>query len=196
MNQATMDVVSRVARQVAVTAASRCRTVDRSDLEQEAWVVCLTALPRYDPAQGDLGGYLFRAAQRTIWRYAWAQEGALSHAKGNPQQLVGEVLEERGVRVEIDAEEVAFAPDFGALPDETANAHEAQSRINSFVSALLADDAERGAAVWDVLTGTPAREAAAAHGVPLAGLYRATYKARSELREQGLLRDGAEQEAA
>ena len=195
MNKATMAVVSRVARQVAVTAASRCRTVDRADLEQEAWVVCLTALPRYDPSQGDLGGYLFRAAQRTIWRYAWAQEGALSHAKGNPQQLVGEVLEERGVRVEIDAEEVGSVRDFGALPDETAAAHAAQQQIGSFVASLLKADEARGAAVWDVLTGTPAREAAAAHGVPLAGLYRATYKARSSLREQGLLRDSAEQEA-
>lgn len=196
MDKATMAVVSRVARQVAVATAARCRTVDRADLEQEAWVVCLTALPRYDAAQGDLGGFLFRAAQYAVWRYGWAQEGALSHPKGNPRKLVGEVMEERNVRVEIDAEEVAFAPDFGALPDETANAHEAQSRISSFVSALLADDAERGAAVWDVLTGTPAREAAEAHGVPLAGLYRATYKARTELREQGLLRDGAEREAA
>lgn len=195
MNKATMDVVSRVARQVAISTAARCHTVDRADLEQEAWVVCLTALPRYDEAQGDLGGYLFRAAQRTIWRYAWAQEGALSHAKGNPRQLVGEVMEERGVRVEIDAEEVGLTPDYGALPDETAAAHAAQQQIGSFVAALLEADEARGAAVWDVLTGTPAREAAAAYGVPLAGLYRATYKARTELREQGLLRDGAEQEA-
>lgn len=168
-----------VARQVTGAYARRCEWTDREELEQEAWCAMLTALPGFDPARGDLGGYLYGTAQRAVHRFAWRQGSALSARVRNAGDLPSSVRQVQQRTVDLaDLDE----PGVGSLEDDL-DARRALAQTVARVRELLPDERE-ARAVLAVLSGEEdSTTAAARFDVPKARLYQTTFKARRVLRQ-------------
>lgn len=70
---------SDVPRMVADKLARRCWSVTRDDLRQEAEAAALHASTHYDPAKGDIRGYLYRSIARHLTNYMWEAGSPVSY---------------------------------------------------------------------------------------------------------------------
>ncbi len=70
---------SDVPRLVADKLARRCWSVSRDDLRQEAEVAAIHMRTLYEPAKGDLRGYLYRGIARHLTNYMWEQGSIVSY---------------------------------------------------------------------------------------------------------------------
>lgn len=178
---ATMQAeAARVAQQVAKAYARRCEWASREELEQEAWLSMLDALPRYDATQGDIGGFLYGAAQRGVHRLAWRLGSAVTVCPRNTSALEGAV---RSVQKRTATEETAAAevPDTSRSVEQALDDARARHRIAEVVGQLLAEDREAEAVLAFIRGEVTSGQAAATYGVPLPWLYKTTFKVRRAL---------------
>lgn len=175
----TTALCGSVARQVAGAYARRCPWVDREELEQEAWAAMLSALPGYDAARGELGGYLYGTAQRAVHRHAWRQGSSLTICPRNGGDLPA--LVRAAQRASVAAETCALGQDDARDAEERLDRARLTARAVALVGELLPKQRERRA-VLAVLAGEASATVAEVYRVPQAWLYQATYRVRRSLR--------------
>jgi len=178
MDATTQALVERVVGQVARVYARRCEWVTAEELTQEGWLAVLDALPRYDPARGDLAGYLYGAAQRAVHHLAWRLGSAVTVYTRNAGALPGAV---RAVQLHTVAEDTAAHEPVTVEIERALDDARTRQRIAEVVGQMLAEGRE-AEAVLAVLRGeATSAQAADAYGVPLPWLYRTTFKVRRAL---------------
>lgn len=175
MDATTQALAGRVVRQVARVYARRCEWVTAEELEQEGWLAVLDALPRYDAARGDLGGYLYGAAQRAVHHLAWRLGSAVTVYTRNAGALPSAV---RAVQMHTVAEDTAAHEPVTVEVERALDDARARQRIAEVVGQLLAEDREAEAVLAVIRGEATSAQAADAYGVPLAWLYRTTHKVR------------------
>ena len=104
------DEVKDVPRLVADKLARRCWSVSRDDLRQEAEVAALHMLKNFDPAKGDLRGYLYRGLARHLTNYMWEQGSPVTYkhrrnelraAHAAPEEAAAHVAGEVDVQADV-----------------------------------------------------------------------------------------------
>ena len=158
MDATTQALVERVVQQVARVYARRCEWVTQAELEQEGWLAVLDALPRYDATRGDLGGFLYGAAQRAVHRLAWRLGSAVTVYTRNAGALAGQV---RAVQLHTVAEDTAAYEPVTVDVEQALDDARARQRIAEVVGQLLAEGRE-AEAVLAVIRGEATSAQAAA----------------------------------
>lgn len=163
-------VLSRVALQVAHTYHRTHPWLSVEELQSEAWVAQLEALPNYDSEAGELGGYLYRVAARACKVMCWR----LSVAANVPTRRATAQQVAR-LRTSVASEQEALSLPAGeAAADEALDTLQRGAVLSQLVAEHLAAG-RHGEAAAAVLTGAlKSREAAQQEGVPVAVIYEAT----------------------
>lgn len=170
-------VLSRVATQVARSYHRTHPWISVEEIQSEAWVAMLEALPKFNPDAGDMGGYLYRCASREAKKLCWR----LSVAANVPERsatpkLVSTLRQATTGEVALMA---VAAEDERA--DERLNSLRSREALAQIVAEYLAAGQE-GEAVRAVLYGeAKSAEAAATYNVPLQTIYQTTFRVRRAL---------------
>jgi DNA-directed RNA polymerase specialized sigma24 family protein len=179
MDPATFSILTDACRQAARAIHKTNRWLSFDDLVQEATAAALVALPKFDATRGTaLGGYLYMAAFRASKRLAWNASSVVPESDRAPT-LQG-IARQKGMSV--DDKVIGDRAAEGLTADQLLEAANRRAVVAQVVAAHLAAD-RHGEAVRAVLFGEmPAREAAAAFGLDVRVLYKATEKARLNLK--------------
>lgn len=141
------EVMSRVAAQVAARFCRSYAWVDKADLIQEAWVAMLPAKAAWDASKGDLGGYLYKTAQRACRLLVW-RLGAAANVPER-QAATSSIQPLLSARAGVEALECVAA---GETAEELLGAAEERAALSRLVARYLAEGRD-GEAVAAVLLG-------------------------------------------
>ena len=179
MTHETFATLTDACRQAARAIHKTNRWLAFDDLLQEATAAGLEALPRFDADRGTaLGGYLYSAAFRASKRLAWNAASVVPESDRAPT-LEGIA---RQKAASVDDKAIAERSTEGLTADQLMEAADRRAVVAQVVADHLASGRE-GEAVKAVLFGDmPAREAAATFGLDVRAIYRATEKAKRQMR--------------
>ena len=152
--------------------------LDAQDLQQEAWVAMLAALPRYQEDVGTLAAFLYRTAHGAMKVHLW-RSGTL--VKLNRQKANCQTWQtvRHAERAELDNELLSY----DRTAHEELEAKEAREALALVVAKHLAAGRE-GEAALAVMTGEmQSGEAAEAFGLPVAKVYRETFATMRRIRK-------------
>lgn len=77
MTDADFATCTKIAEIVTKRYSRTYSWVPRSDLQQEAWVAMLEALPRYDSSRSTLDGFLYVTANTALMHLTWSATAAV-----------------------------------------------------------------------------------------------------------------------
>jgi DNA-directed RNA polymerase specialized sigma24 family protein len=178
----THDVLRAVAHQVADKISQRCWSVPREDLRQEAVMIALHVLPKFDARKGELRGYVYGAVNRHLLNYVLDAGTivAYKHRRSVLKELRSTELKEV----------VATADAVGAAAVDVLRW---RAQVTDRVRVLAGDDA---AVVLPCLLGdtTPSAVAQAA-GVPLRRVLVAVGRVREAISEDPTMKQLHEESA-
>lgn len=170
-------VLSRVATQVARSYHRTHPWLDAADLQNEAWLAMLEALPRYQPEAGDLGGYLYRCAARAAKRLCWR----LSVAANVPENGRAPAVVARLRKASVGEDVLATV----AVEQDAADVALDKVKRDLVLTQVVAEHlaaGRHGEAVRAVLTGeAKSADVAEAAGIPVTALYEATKLAKRRM---------------
>lgn len=175
------EVMGRVAKQVATWYFRRTSSTEYRDLEQEAWQQILIAADYYPGDHSDshrFGGYLYRAASKSMGRYLWQTNSPVSvHQKQVPTTAT-EYEDERTTGRASTPERYLLATEGQA---EVPRLREA---LYARVETLYARHVKKGSEALDgalrvLLENQAPAEAALDSGCSLKDLYRTTERLKA-----------------
>ncbi len=177
MTDSQTQTLSHVAKLVSRKFARTYRWAQAQELEQEAWLAMLEAMPTYDAAQGDLAPYLYRVALRAVKHLVWRLSAA-----ANIPRCSATTDKVSAARAVSDSDER-----LGAVAAEVLDAEEAlevlevQARTAQVLAEYLAEGRE-GEVTRAVLAGEMSNvEGAALLGIKPNALYQRTFQLRRKL---------------
>ena len=171
------NVYERVVKRAVAPFLRRCAWAERADLEQEAWVALLDALPRYDERR-PLEAFLFVAATNAVHRYVWRSGAAVHVTVRNAGDLPREIRRQRAITATVEDAAPALGTD-AQNPERVVGEYEARSRVRERLDRVLSPT-DRRLVEAVLLGGEPASAWAARRGV----CPRRTQERVQELRER------------
>lgn len=177
MTDVQIQTCTTIARLISRRFTRTYRWVQTGELEQEAWVAMLEALPTFNPDAGTLDGYLYRVALRAAKHLVWRLSAAANVPRSSA--TAARVAANRAV---ADSEErlVVVAAESGTA-EEVLEQAEAAQRTAQVVAEYLAEGRE-GEIVRAVVVGELSNsEGAALLGIKANALYQRTFYLRRKL---------------
>jgi DNA-directed RNA polymerase specialized sigma24 family protein len=172
-----MTMITELARKVADRIATKCWSVPREDLRQEAVAVALVAQDNFDPAKGELRGYLHNAIARHLINYVYDAGTIVSykHRRALLKEIRSAELKEVAA--------MATAPE--DAPVEQVMLARWRVQVVARVTELAGQDA--AAVVPCLLDDATPMVAAKASGLPLSRVLVAVGRVREAMSEDATL---------
>lgn len=155
-----------VPRLVADKLAARCWSIQREELRNEAELAAITIRQRFDPAHGDLRGYLWSSLARHLTNYMWDNGSPVSY-----KHRRAELRNTRAVEVETAAGMPSTEDPGGAVAQ-----NQWRARVMERTVAIAGEDA--AVVVPCLFESETPLTVARARGVPLMHVLEAMSRVR------------------
>lgn len=169
-NEMTSEL-SDLPRKVADRIASKCWSVPREDLRQEAELVALTAAKNYDPEKGDLRGYLYGAISRHLINYVYDAGTPVSYKH------------RRSMLKDIRSAELKEVSATAAPDDVFADVEYARWRVRVIARAEVLAGEEAPAVIPCLFEDATPADAAKKFGLPLMRVMEAVGRVTEAMQE-------------